>query len=125
MQPHGAPGMGMQPYAGTGPKGTVRNPLTVMILTFVTCGIYGIFAFWSMLSELKAYLQKDEIQPIFMFIPILNLILLLKLPEWVSEAKQRAGCQNPHSSGLILYWLLGVYFLPKDLNEVWEAGSPS
>lgn len=117
----GGYGGAMAPRGATGPKGTVRNPLTVMVLSFVTCGLYGIFAFWGMLSELKAYLQKDEIQPIFMFIPLLNLLLLFKLPDWVSEAKQRAGCQNPQSSGLILYWLFGIYFLPKDLNEVWEA----
>lgn len=119
MAPYAAPGM--QAYGATGPKGTIRNPITVILLTFITCGIYGMFAFWSMLSELKAYLRKDEIQPIFMFIPVLNLIQLIQLPGWVSEAKQRAGCQNPESAGLILYWLFGVYFIPKDLNEVWES----
>ena len=91
------------------------------LLTFVTCGLYGMIAFYMMLSELKAYLNKEEIVPWHIFVPILSLIVLLgKLPGWVTEAKQRAGSRNQQSSGPVLYFLLGPYFVTKDMNEVWD-----
>jgi hypothetical protein len=47
-------------------------------------------------------------------------VILGNLPEWVSEAKQRAGSRNPQSAGPILYFLLLPYFFTKDMNEVWD-----
>lgn len=111
----------LAPGAQSERKPHVRNPVMVTVLTYVTCGIYGIIAFYSMLSELKAYLNKEEIVPWHLFVPVLGLIILLgKLPGWVTEAKQRAGSRNQQSSGPILYFLLAPYFLTKDLNEVWD-----
>ena len=108
---------GSQPLSKPG----VRNPVVVTLLTFVTCGLYGMIAFYMMLSELKAYLNKEEIVPWHIFVPILSLIVLLgKLPGWVTEAKQRAGSRNQQSSGPVLYFLLAPYFVTKDLNEVWD-----
>jgi hypothetical protein len=44
-----------------------------------------------------------------------------KLPQKVLEAKQMAGVPNPTVPHPILYLLLGLYFLPADLNEIWKA----
>src|SRR5262249_47982298 len=113
-----------QPAAG-GAKGKIRNPVTTLLLGML-CFVYAMVALYSMLQELKTYLNKDEIVPWHIFIPILNLIVILaKLPDWVTEAKQRAGSRNPQSSGPILYFLLCLYFLPKDLNEVWDPAGAS
>jgi len=102
-------------------KGSIRSPIAVTLLTFLTCGLYGMITFYSMMSDLRAYLNKDEIVPWHIFVPILGLIILLvKLPGWVTEAKQRAGSRNPQSSGPILYFLLAPYFFTKDMNEVWN-----
>ena len=101
-----------------GGKPVVRNPIMVTVLTFV-CFIYGLITFYQMMSELKAYLNKEEIVPWHLFVPILGLIVLLtKLPGWVTEAKQRAGSHNPQSAGPIMYFLLAPYFFTKDMNEV-------
>ena len=113
-----APGGYAQPGAVRGP---IRNPVMVTVLCMVTCGIYGIFAIYSMMSELKAYLNKDEIVPWHIFVPILGLIVMLgKLPGWVTEAKQRAGSRNPQSSGPVLYFLLFPFFFTKDMNDIWN-----
>jgi hypothetical protein len=107
-------------------RGPIRNPVTVTLLTMVTCGFYGIFAFYSMMSELKAYLNRDEIVPWHIFVPILGIIVMLgKLPGWVTEAKQRAGSRNPQSSGPVLYFLLFPYFFTKDMNDVWDPTGAS
>jgi len=108
-------------YAQAPGKGPIRNPGMVTLLTMITCGLYGIFTFYSMMTELRAYLNKQEIVPWHIFVPILGVITILgKLPEWVTEAKQRAGSRNPQSSGPLLYFLLFPYFFTKDMNEVWD-----
>ena len=92
------------------------------------CFVYALIQLWGMLNELRAYRQKDDLNPIFFFIPILGLIEMWKLPEKVLEAKQMAGVPNPSVPHPVLYLLLGIYFLPADLNEVWKAaggGRPS
>jgi len=114
-------GAALAPTSGAGSKPNVRNPVMVTVLTFLTCGLYGAIMLYMMLSELRAYLNKEEIVPWHIFVPILGIIVLLgKLPGWVTEAKQRAGSRNQQSSGPILYFLLYPYFVTKDLNEVWD-----
>jgi hypothetical protein len=103
-----------------GPVGQMRNPIMVLVLGSI-CFVYAIIQVWGMLNELKAFRGKDDINPIMMFIPILNIIMLWNLPPKVLEAKQMAGVPNPQVPHPILYLLLGAYFLPADLNEVWQA----
>jgi len=104
---------------GTGPKGQTRNPMMVMLIGYI-CFFYGMYQTFLMLGELKAYLNSDEINPVHVFIPILNLLMLFKLPGWVLEAKRRAGVPNPETTNVLFYFLFHWYFLPKDLNEVWN-----
>src|SRR5262245_56941157 len=67
---HGYPGGGgaMQPYGqapmpgmmGAGTKGQIRNPTTVLLLSFVTCGIYQLIWFISVCNEMSRFLGKEE-----------------------------------------------------------------
>jgi hypothetical protein len=83
------------------------------------CFIYALYVFYQMMSELRAYLNKEEIVPWHIFVPVLGLIVLVtKLPGWVTEAKQRAGSRNPQSAGPIMYFFFGFYFFTKDMNEI-------
>jgi hypothetical protein len=116
-----AGGSALAPMPHAVSKPGVRSPMMVTVLTFVTCGLYGVITLYMMLSELKAYLNKEEIVPWHLFVPILGIIVLVgKLPDWVTEAKQRAGSRNQQSAGPIMYFLLAPYFVTKDLNEVWD-----
>jgi hypothetical protein len=120
----GMPGGGapMVPMGGgaRGPIGKTRNPIMVLVIGSI-CFVYGIIQIWGMLNELKAFRGKDDINPIMLFVPILNIIMLWGLPAKVLEAKQMAGVPNAQVPHPILYLLLGSYFLPADLNEVWQA----
>jgi hypothetical protein len=118
----GMPGGGapMVATGGRGPIGQTRNPIMVLVIGSI-CFVYAIIQIWGMLNELKAFRGKDDINPIMMFVPILNIILFWNLPAKVLEAKQMAGVPNPQVAHPILYLLLGSYFLPADLNEVWQA----
>ncbi|MCU0690134.1 MAG: hypothetical protein MUF54_01905 [Polyangiaceae bacterium] len=116
---HGLAQMGGAAAGAIGPSGQTRNPMMVLLISLI-CFLYGIYQFYVMLGELRDFLQSDEINPIHIFIPVLNILMLFKLPGWVLEAKQRAGVPNPEVGNVILYWFLGLYLLPKDLNEVWN-----
>lgn len=122
--PMGMGGFGGGPGAGMGgPVGQTRNPVMVFVISAV-CGFYGLFQVWTMLNELKAYTRDEEFKPWMIFIPFLGAYFwLFKVPEQVTKAKQMAGSRNPQSAGLIMYWILGLYFLAKDLNEVWNPQS--
>ncbi len=100
----------------------VRNPLMAFVVSFVTCGLYGLIMTFVMMAELKSYLNKEEIVPWHILIPFFNLfVLMVKVPDWVTEAKQRAGSRNPQSAGAIMYFpMWGIYFFTKDMNEVWD-----
>jgi hypothetical protein len=134
-QPPAQPGYGMQPYAGGPagvaapgaggrPIGTTRNPVMVLVISML-CFVYAIIQAWGMLNELKAFRGKDDINPIFLFVPILNLILLWNLPPKILEAKQMAGVPNPQVQHPVLYLFLGIFFIAGDLNEIWQAAGGS
>jgi len=110
----------MNQASGAGPIGQTRNPVMVLLLSWV-CAFYYIYSMWTMLNELKAYLNKSEIQPWHLFIPILNILLLwINTPKWVTEAQQKAGVANPAASGIIMYILFTPFALAGDLNKVWN-----
>jgi hypothetical protein len=72
---------------GGGMKGQTRNPVTVLIISFVCC-FYAIWQMWQMLTELQAYTRDEEFKPWYMFIPLLNYYFLwIKVPEQITRAK--------------------------------------
>ena len=118
-------GGAMVPMGGgqRGPIGKIRNPVMTLVLGYVTCGILALISFWSMLNELKNFRGKDDLNPIFFFIPVLQYIEIWKLNEKVLDAKRMAGVPNPQVASPIAYLFLALYFLPGDLNEIWQAAS--
>jgi len=103
-----------------GPVGQTRNPIMALVIGMV-CGFYLLYLLWVEANELKAFRQKDDINPILFFVPILNIILIWGLPAKVLEAKQMAGVPNAAVSHPVLYLFLWPFFLTQDLNEIWQA----
>jgi hypothetical protein len=121
VQPgYGAPGMmgGAMP-GGAGAKGQTRNPVMTLLISWI-CFLYMLYVHFQMANELKAFLNTEEITPWWMFIFPLNLLLILKLPNLMVEAKRRAGVANPQAGGLFMYLFFTPYVMAKDLNEVWN-----
>jgi len=121
---YGMPGGGapMVPMGGgqRGPIGKIRNPIMTIVFSML-CFVYAIIQFWGMLSELKAFRGKDDLNPIMFFIPILGYIELWKLPEKILDAKRMAGVPNAQVGSPVLYLFFAIFFLPSDLNEIWQA----
>ncbi len=67
-----------------------------VILSFVTCGIWGIFVMWRLSNAVVELQQKWGVQPV-MDAPILFLMNLL---------------------------YLGPFFIQQSLNNAWENGTP-
>jgi hypothetical protein len=120
MPSGGAPIVPVSP--GGRPIGKTRNP--VMTLVFGSlCFVYAMIQIWQMANELKAFRGKDDINPIFFFVPILNIIQIWNLAPKLLEAKQMAGVPNASVQHPVLYLFFGIYFWPADLNEIWQAAS--
>ena len=105
-----------------GPIGKIRNPIMTILLSML-CFVYGIIQFFGMLGELKAFRGKDDLNPILFLVPILTYIEWWKLGPKVLEAKQMAGVPNAQVASPVLYLFFGFFFLPGDLNEIWQAAS--
>jgi hypothetical protein len=137
--PGGPPGMGGYPGGpGGGPmaapgqhgaKGQVRNPVTVLLIGLVTCGIYQMIWFISTAGEMSTYLQRDE--PNWLKIMGLSIVTcglyslywqIVVLGPLLQEMQQRAGLANPQNHGwmyIIPYY--NVILMQQELNKVWQS----
>jgi hypothetical protein len=119
----GAVGAGAIGAPAPNPVGKVRPIGMVVALGIVTFGIYWLIALFGALSDFRAYRQKNDINPIFLFIPILGLIEVIKLPPKVTDSRITAGVANPVEPNLVLYLLFPQIFFIADLNEIFQAAA--
>ena len=140
MQPYGAPPGGGGFPGGGGPmmpatpgqhgaKGQIRNPINVLLIGLVTCGIYQMIWFISIMNEMKTYLQRDE--PNWLKIMGLSMVTcglyglywqIVACGPLVQEMQQRAGIQNPQNLGwmyIIPYY--NVILMQQEINKVWQS----
>ena len=106
-----------------------RNIVTCIILTFVTCGIYGIY--WGVKMAKDAVKVKDVNDD-----GLAEILLVIFLPFigfFLAERKLDEGCRAAgidHKDNSILYLILGIVglgivdycLMQNDLNKIAEAG---
>lgn len=102
-----------------------RNLVTCILLTLVTCGIYGIY--WVVMLAKEAVSVKDPADN-----ALLEIVLMLFLPFlgiFLTEKKFAEGCAAQgiaHSDNSVLYLILGlvglgivgICMLQNDLNKL-------
>jgi len=115
--------------AGTKRPGTLREPLTVVLLTIVTLGIYLLFWYYQMYRDMKDYRGKGIGGGLGLvlgfFCSIINAFLL---PSEV-EGLMRDSGREPTISALTGFWtfipfagfVIWIYKIQNRVNEVWEA----
>ena len=105
-----------------------RNIVTAVILSLVTCGIYGIY--WTIMMTKEAVSVKDSSDS-----ALLEIVLMLFVPFlgfFLTEKKFVEGCTArgiAHEDHSILYLILGVIglgivnfvMLQSDLNKIANA----
>ncbi len=105
-----------------------RNVVTAIILTFVTCGIYGIY--WIVMLAREAVSVKDANDNAVLEI-VLSLFLY-PVGAFLAEKKLAEGCAEkgiPHKDNSLLYIILGflglgivnLCMMQSDLNKIAEA----
>lgn len=115
-----------------GTKGETRNVWTVILLTLVTCGIYGIIWVYNTAKEINAYLGEEKINPvlalILCFVPFGILYVFYVYNDALKEMNAKAGLPQSDNFVLwiILYFVAGIsmyifeYQVQTELNQIWE-----
>ena len=114
-------------------RGEVRNPVTVLILVMVTCGIYGIILFFKWCEEINQGLGRQEFnagKEILLSIVtcgVWGYYFMWRLSEALVEL-QRAWGVEPVMDAPILFVTnlvgLGPLFIQQSFNNAWENGAP-
>ena len=115
-------------------RGEVVNPIMVLLLPMVTCGVYGIYWLYKTMNEINAGLGREEFNVTpdliltFVTCGIYGLYLYWKMANAVVELQQAWGVQ-PEMDATILFVLcfvmgLGPFFMQQGLNNAWETGTP-
>jgi hypothetical protein len=141
MTPAPAPDVAAQPVvaasamAPTGGRvvGKTRNPWGVWGLSFITLGIYFLYWYYKVNSEVRDYDRSIEVEPgisvLAQFIPIANLISLWNTGGRINRAQESGGSSVRCSplAGLLLMFVFstGVVYYQSQLNKVWDLhGNP-
>lgn len=115
-------------------RGEVRNPIVILVLTYVTCSIYALIWTWQVVKEVNSGLGRQE----FNFATELVLSILTcglwglwfqwRLCHAVVELQRRWGVAVEFDPALLMVFsILGVgpFFMQTGLNRVWTEGTPA
>ncbi|MPM80774.1 hypothetical protein SDC9_127824 [bioreactor metagenome] len=112
-------------------KGVVRNPILVVVLSVVTCGIYALYWMYCVRQETKEYLEDPSVSPglelllVIICFPFLY-VWYYKMGRDLVKMQEKAGL--PANDQSILYLILAFFALPvvgnyiiqDNLNEIWN-----
>jgi hypothetical protein len=128
----------MQQAGGVGRPGLYavgekREPVTVLLLSFVTCGIYGFYEIYKVSSELRDALGRQDINPTLDIVlgivtcGLYFIYLAYRYPQLILELQDRVGLpRNDISLVSIILAVCGlsfisIFMIQTELNKVWDA----
>lgn len=116
--------------------GKTRNPVVILILGFVTCGIYWFYWEYQVAKEINRFLGREEINPTVALLGALcclpisiyvEYLIVKTLPVMQREAGMSAEAPPSMALHLILAILLApveAMILQTEFNRIWEAVGP-
>lgn len=134
--PYGDPAQSMQQApgrAGLYAVGEKRDPIMVLLLSIVTCGIYLYYEIFKVSSELKDALGRQDVNPTLDIVlsivtcGLYFIYLAYRYPQLILELQDRAGQpRNDISMVSIILAVCGlgivsIFMIQTELNKVWEA----
>jgi hypothetical protein len=136
--PWATPSYGEQAYMQPGPGGIMtpgqkRDPIMVLILGLVTCGIYMIYWIYITSTEIKNALRREDVNPALDVVlaivtcGIWLIYLSYKYPQLILELQDRARIpRNDISVISLILTIVGLspvsfFMIQSELNKVWEA----
>jgi hypothetical protein len=133
-QPSYPGAMQASPYGSTGIRGERREIGMLVLLTLVTCGIYGIIWWYKMFGEIAADLGRTDINPaleivlIYLTCGLYGMFLAYKYPRLINEMQAKRGLPvNDFSTVSLILAIFGLGFvsfclMQVELNKIWESG---
>jgi hypothetical protein len=125
-------------------KGEVRSPETVWLLVPLSCHLYGYYWWLTAGTELKEYLEDEDLNPMLDIVIALATCgltiffwLPLKYGKLMQRARIKAGDASAEDRGVtFLMTMLLCYYgyakMQEELNEIWKlapddapAGAPA
>jgi len=115
------------PGGSSGAIGQLRKPLTVILLTIITCGIYGLWWYYRNFEDLKMHTGEGIGGVVGLLLAIVcGIIAVFLLPAEIANAYRREGKEPPVSAlaGLwnlipLVGFFIYVYKVQNALNEYW------
>lgn len=113
--------------------GENREPVMVLLLPFVTCGIYGMYWWYVTITEIKNALNRQDINPGMELVlgivtcGIYFVYLAYKYPQLLLEMQDRVGLpRNDISTISLLLSVFGLYpvasfMIQTELNKIWDT----
>lgn len=115
-----------------------RNPVSVLLLSLVTCGIYSLYLIYQISKEVRDFRGDSSIDP---GLELLLCIITCSLYEiyWyykygrlVFDMEQRVGVSGASDMSLILlllpifgFGIVSLLLLQTELNRVWDTINPT
>lgn len=113
-------------------KGITRSPVTVIILSIVTCGIYSFIWLFTVSKEINDFCGEKKVDPVVYFLlgilcfPLI-FVGLYKIDLALYDMNTRVGLPaNKNFTMWLILCLLGVgtlfasYQIQDQLNKIWE-----
>lgn len=109
--------------------GKRRGPWRTWLLFIATLSLYDIYWWYQVNRELRDYLGDSTIRPggsvVAMYIPVANVVSLLRGGERIRRAQQEAGmeptCEPWRGVLLTLLFAMNIPYHQSQLNRVWDA----
>lgn len=129
-QPGGSAGGGGIGLMALGEK---REPVQVVIFSFLTCGIYLIWWWYTIITEIKNALNRQDINPGMELVlsivtcGIYGIYLYYKYPQLMLEMQDKAGRpRNDISMTSLLLAIFGlgivsIAIIQSELNNIWDT----
>lgn len=113
-------------------KGTVRSPISVILLSIITCGIYQIYWLFKISGEINNALGEERISaPLYFLLGLLCFPLIFvgwyKIDGGIFDIRTKVGM--PATKNFVLWLVLSfigvgslvfIYQAQSQLNEIWE-----
>jgi len=113
-------------------KGETRSPVTVILLSIVTCSIYGIYWLYKTREDINGLLGREEISMALficsIFIPFVVIVFWKKVDDALGEVCRQRNA--PYSSNFILWVILLFFYIgewvfiyqtQENLNKLWSV----
>jgi hypothetical protein len=112
---------------GTGAIGELRKPLTVVLLSLVTCGIYTFWWYYRNFEDMKQHSGEGVGGLLGLLLAIFcSIIAVFLLPAEVGNLYVREGKEKPISALTAFWnlipiagWIIFLYKVQNALNGYW------